>query len=212
MTLNKTFNKPEQDRALVKAVKDCDIMALIDACNKGADPNVRDPATGRNLLFIVMDQLSTEDGKKMSGSLWAHLLALTQRGASGSLPGNDGITPLHYAFDKHYSMFAAVLILQEGSLLDMPDPRTGDTPFHRALSLFLSPDADIDTTPFDVLVTRNADPAIPNKAGLSALDIARAATSERAGLAVEKMMGTAVMRQRVLRDKAKQNPLKLKTS
>lgn len=211
MTLSRTFNNPEQDHALVKAVKAGDILALIDACNAGADPNVRDPATGRSLLFTVMDQLDTEAGKKSEGSYWAHFLALTQRGASGALPDNAGLTPLHYAFDRKRIMLAAVLLLQEGCPVNMPDPRTGDTPLHRAFPLFISPGADIDTTPFDLLVVRGGDPLIPNAAGVTVMDMARAATGERAALALEKLLETPVMRQQALRDKARQKPLKLKT-
>lgn len=206
-----TFNNPGQDEALVTAVKARDILAIMDACGKGANPNVQDPATGRNLLFTVMDQLDSGDGQKMEGSLWAHFLALTQRGASGGLADKDGLTPLHYAFDKKMYMFVAVLLLRETGLANAPDPRNGDTPLHRALPLFLSRAGDLDTAPFDLLVAQGGDPRIPNAAGVTVMAMAQAAAGERAATALEKLLGTPAMRQQALRDKARQRPLKLKT-
>lgn len=211
MGIKDTFNNPEQDKALVKAVKAGDIVAIIDACKKGADPNVRDPVTGRNLLFTVMDQLDSEAGRTSAGSYFAHFIALTQHGGSGGLPDKDGLTPLHYSFERRNPMLASILLLQEGCAVNGPDPRTGDTPLHKALPLFLSPAEDIDTAPFDVLLIRGGDPLIPNAAGVTVMDMARAATGERARLALEKLMETPAVRQQALRDKMREKPLKLKT-
>jgi hypothetical protein len=204
------FNKPEQDKALVKAVAGADIVAMIDALTAGADPNVRDPKTGRNLLFTVMDKLSSEEGKKSEGSLWAMFLALTQRGTSGSLADNAGLSPLHYGFDKGQVMLVSVMLLQPGCALNAPDPRTGDTPLHRALPLFVKKAADIDEAPFQMLLGYGADPLIPNSAGTTALDLARASNEDRAKLAVEKLMETPALRQRSLREKARRNPAKIR--
>ena len=210
MTLKAIFNNPEQDRALIKAVESDDILGIIAACEKGADPNVRDPATGRNLLFTILDKVSTDDGKKQEGSLWAHFFALQQRGADVNLAGKDGVTPLHYGFDKHCNMLLAAMLMQAGLPVNAPDPRTGDTPLHRALPLFLEGADKLDDTAFELLVCLGPDPEIPNHAGLSALDIARASPAEKAGAAVAKMLNTPAMKQRRLQARAKENPFKLK--
>ncbi|TAL39518.1 MAG: ankyrin repeat domain-containing protein [Alphaproteobacteria bacterium] len=210
MTPKKTFSSPVHDRALVKAVEKSDIVGLKEALDKGADPNVRDPATGRNLLFTILDKVSTEDGRKQEGSLWAQFFALQHAGADAGLADNAGVTPLHYGFEKRDAMLVSVMLLQEGLALNTPDPRTGETPLHLSLPLFLEGREDIDKTPFEMLAAKGADPAVPDNAGLSALDIARASSAEKASAAVEKMLNTPVMKQRRLHDRAKGQSLKLK--
>lgn len=210
MTAKQAFNSSEQDRALIKAVEDNDILGIIAACDRGADANVRDPATGRNLLFTILDKVSTEDGKKQEGSLWAHFYALQQRGADVNLADNDGLTPLHYGFDKRCNLLLAAMLMQAGLPINAPDPRTGDTPLHRALPLFLEGTDKLDDTAFELLVCLGPDPEIPNKAGLSALDIARASSAEKAGAAVAKMLNTPAMKQRRLQEMAKGKSLKIR--
>lgn len=210
MTLKEAFNNPEQDRALVKAVADDDIVGIKAALEKGADPNVRDPVTGRNLLFTVIDKVSTEDGRKKEGSLWAYFFALLQGGANAGLADKDGITPLHYGFEKKNAMLVSVMLLQAGISVNLPDPRTGDTPLHQALPLFLEPREDIDKTPLEMLVCLGGDPAISNGRGVSALDIAQASSAATAGEAVAKMLNTPAMKQRRLQDMAKGKSLKIK--
>jgi ankyrin repeat protein len=210
MTLKETFNNPEQDRALVSAVGNDDILAIKAALEKGADPNVRDATTGRNLLFTIIDKLDTEDGKKKEGSLWAHFFALLQGGTNAGLADKDGVTPLHYGFEKKNAMMICVMLMQPGISANAPDPRTGETPFHRALPLFLEAREDIDKSPLEMLVCVGGDPSIPNRDGLSALDIARASQGENAGQAVAKMLNTPAMKQRRLQDMAKGKSLKIK--
>ncbi|MEZ0226448.1 MAG: hypothetical protein ACAH83_17970 [Alphaproteobacteria bacterium] len=210
MTLATAFNKPDQDRALIKAVEDNDITGIIKACENGANPNVRDPATGRNLLFRLIDQASTEDGKKHEGSLWAYFFALIQRGADADLADKNGMTPLHYGFDKGNVMLLAAMLMQPGLPVNAPDPRTGDTPLHRALPMLLEAKADLDTTPFELLIALAADPAIPNNAGVSALELAKASSAEKADYAVQRMLNTPAMKQRRLLALAKEKPFRLK--
>ncbi len=210
MSASQTFNQQEQDRKLVKAVTDDDLVAIVNACEAGANPNVRDPATGRNLLFTVMDRIDDPFHAENKGSLWAHFMALVQHGADAGLPDNNGITPFHYGLDRRDNIVVCVMMVQPGLDLNAPDPRDGRTPLHKALPPFLDPADKLDSCPFEMLVNMGANPLVPDAGGHTVLDMARAAEGETARQALEKLEATAPVRQKLLRDRAREKPLRLK--
>jgi ankyrin repeat protein len=202
-----TLAGPDAD--LAEAVKDNDVQKLLEACDEGADPSQRNAETGRTLLFDVIDRIFDSDFADRKPSVTALLFALLEKGADVNLADKEGVTPLHYALGKGDARLVCSMIELGGADVTSAAPENGDTVLHRAAALYLAAEKNTGEL-ITAVLSRGASPYVTNTGGVSAMDIAAAATGDQAEELRGLLGATAASRQLRLRELARKNPMKLR--
>lgn len=162
------FTPDELNNALLRAVREGDIVVFQEALNSGANASYTDPATGRSLFFTAIDQLDSENGvAPRDGAHLIIMMGLINHGADVNARDNNGISPLNYTLQKE-NITAATILLASKANPDEHFPPNGDTPLHLAVRLAL---AGQGVRLLDNLLLMKADPTVKNNAGVSALDL-----------------------------------------
>lgn len=162
------FTPDELNRALLRAVRDGDIVVFQEALDSGANANYADPATGRSLFFTAIDALQGDNGiAPRDGAHLIIMMGLVNHGADVNARDANGISPLNYTLQKE-NITAATILLASKANPDEHFPPNGDTPLHLAVRLAL---AGQGVRLLDNLLLMKADPTVKNNAGVSALDL-----------------------------------------
>lgn len=110
----------------------------------GANPNIRDPQSGRTLLM-------TADKATMAQLLLAH-------GADPTLRDNKGATALHYAVTSSEALKIIPYLLQKGADVNARAPGWAqETPFMAAKKLFFEHKATYGAKVMELLAQKGAD-------------------------------------------------------
>lgn len=163
------FSPSELDQALYNAISRGQYDVMNEALQSGATLGAKDAATGRGLLFAIIDRMADiPDNSDEFGQLTVMFLNyIGHAGLDPNAKDKGGISPLNYTIRRGNFLIADVLIAT-GADVDEKLPDGGNTPLHVAVTLAAEGKG---IRLLNTLLGMSADPTLRNDAGVSAFDL-----------------------------------------